>query len=111
MSTSDLHLQHQFKISRQAAVEATRTMVARAKSYTEDIEFSPMDASRTEPAFLHEVLTAAIESGATTLNIPDTVGYATPEEYGALIRGIIEQVPGADRCVISTHCHDDLGMA
>jgi 2-isopropylmalate synthase len=111
MSTSDVHLQHQFRKTRAEAVEATREMVARAKSYTEDIEFSPMDATRTESPFLHEVLVAAIEAGATTLNIPDTVGYATPEEYGAMIRGIIENVPGASNCVLSTHCHDDLGMA
>ncbi|MDB5058821.1 MAG: leuA [Chloroflexi bacterium] len=111
MSTSDVHLQHQFRMSRAEAVVAIREMVARAKGYTDDIEFSPMDATRTEPAFLYEVLQAAIEAGATTLNIADTVGYATPEEYGAMIRGIIENVPGANKCVLSTHCHDDLGMA
>jgi 2-isopropylmalate synthase len=111
MSTSDVHLQHQFRKTRAEAIVATRDMVARAKGYTEDIEFSPMDATRTEPAYLYEVLTAAIEAGATTLNIPDTVGYATPDEYGAMIRGIIENVPGAANCVLSTHCHDDLGMA
>ena len=111
MSTSDVHLQHQYKKTRAEALEITREMVARAKSYTDDIEFSPMDATRTEIAYLHEVLTAAVESGATTLNIPDTVGYSTPDEYGAMIRGIVENVPGVDKCVISTHCHDDLGMA
>jgi len=86
-------------------------MVRRAKSYCEDIEFSPMDATRTEAAYLHEALTIAIEEGATTLNIPDTVGFATPDEYGAMIRGILEHVPASANCVISTHCHDDLGMA
>jgi 2-isopropylmalate synthase len=111
MSTSDVHLRHQFRISRAQALQATREMVARARGYTPDVEFSPMDASRTEPAYLHEVLAAAIEAGASTLNIPDTVGYATPEEYGRLIRSIVERVPGAAGCVISVHCHDDLGIA
>ena len=111
MSTSDVHLQHQYRKTRAEAVEATREMVRRAKGYCRDVEFSPMDASRTEPAFLYEVLKVAIEAGATTLNIPDTVGYATPEDYGAMIRGIVEQVPGARDVVISVHCHDDLGMA
>src|ERR1035437_3822055 len=86
-------------------------MVTRAKGYTDDIEFSAMDATRTEPAFLYQVLAVAVASGATTLNIPDTVGYTTPDEYGSLIKGVYAHVPGADRCVISTHCHDDLGMA
>ncbi len=111
MSTSDVHLQHQFRMTREQAVEATRAMVRRARGYCEDIEFSAMDASRTEPAYLHQVLRVAIEAGATTLNIPDTVGYATPDEYGALIRGIIKNVPGADKTILSVHCHDDLGMA
>ncbi|HVA93194.1 MAG TPA: 2-isopropylmalate synthase [Chloroflexota bacterium] len=111
MSTSDVHLQHQFRMTREQALDATRAMVARARGYCEDIEFSPMDASRTEPAYLYQVLRAAIEAGATTLNIPDTVGYATPEEYGAMIAGIIKNVPGADKTVLSVHCHDDLGLA
>jgi 2-isopropylmalate synthase len=111
MSTSDVHLQHQFHKTRAEAVEATREMVARARGYCEDVEFSPMDATRTEPSYLHEVLKVAIEAGATTLNIPDTVGYATPDEYGGLIRGIIDNVPGAKNVTISVHCHDDLGMA
>jgi 2-isopropylmalate synthase len=111
MSTSDVHLEHQFKKTRAEALQATRDMVRRARGYCEDVEFSAMDATRTEPAYLFEVLAAAIEEGATTLNIPDTVGYATPDEYGALIRGIVEHVPGARNCTISTHCHDDLGMA
>jgi 2-isopropylmalate synthase len=111
MSTSDIHLQHQFHKTRAEAIEATREMVARARSYCKDIEFSPMDATRTEPAYLYEVLKVAIDAGATTLSIPDTVGYATPAEYGALIRGIIEHVPGARELTLSVHCHDDLGMA
>jgi len=111
MSTSDVHLQHQFRISRQQALEATRAMVARARSYTDDVEFSPMDATRTDHEYLFEVLEAAVAEGATTLNIPDTVGFATPDEYGALIRDILARVRGAADTIISVHCHDDLGMA
>lgn len=111
MSTSDVHLQYQFRKTREEALEICREMVKRAKSYTNDIEFSPMDATRTEPEYLYRVLEAAIESGALTLNIPDTVGYTTPEEFYALIRGIKENVRGIENVVISVHCHDDLGMA
>lgn len=111
MSTSDIHLEHQFRKTRAQAIELIGEMVTYARSLCVDVEFSPMDASRTEPAFLHEALTVAVAAGATTLNIPDTVGYATPEEYGAMIAGIIASVPGARDVIISTHCHDDLGMA
>ena len=86
-------------------------MVALARSLCEDVEFSPEDAGRSDPEFLYQVLAAAIEAGATTLNIPDTVGYTTPEEFGALIAGIRANVPGADRVIISAHCHNDLGLA
>jgi len=89
------------------AVEA----VERAKSFCGDVEFSPMDATRTEPDYLCEVVRATIEAGATTINIPDTVGYAVPEEFGALILRIRENVPNIDDAVLSVHCHDDLGMA
>src|SRR5918911_1119906 len=111
MSTSDIHLQHQFRKSRQQALEPTRAMVARARGYTDDVEFSPMDATRTAHDYLFAVLEAAVEEGATTLNIPDTVGFATPEEYGALIAAIRANVRGAEKTVISVHCHDDLGLA
>jgi len=111
MSTSDIHLEHQFRKSRGEALELIGEMVTLAKSLCDDVEFSPMDAGRTDPEYLHEVLKVAIECGATTLNIPDTVGYMTPDEYGAMIRGIREHVPGADGVIISTHCHDDLGFA
>lgn len=111
MSTSDIHLEHQFRKSRGEALELIGDMVSYARSLCEDVEFSPMDASRSDPQFLYEALKIAIECGATTLNIPDTVGYATPEEYGAMIAGIRAHVPGADRVILSTHCHDDLGMA
>jgi 2-isopropylmalate synthase len=86
-------------------------MVAHAKSYCQDVEFSPMDAGRSDPEFLFEVVAHAVRAGATTLNIPDTVGYTTPEEFGALIRSIRENVPGAKDVILSVHCHDDLGLA
>ncbi len=89
------------------AVDAVR----RARVYVDDVEFSPMDAARTEPDYLYAVIEAAIEAGASTVNIPDTVGYAVPEQFGGLIRKIRENVPNINRAVISVHCHDDLGMA
>ena len=85
--------------------------VKRARAYVDDVEFSPMDAARTEPDYLYAVIEASIEAGASTVNIPDTVGYAVPEQFGGLIRNIRENVPNINRAVISVHCHDDLGMA
>ena len=111
MSTSDIHLEHQFHKTREEALDIAKAMVARAKSYTEDIEFSPMDATRSEPEYLYRVVEAAIEAGATTVNIPDTVGYTTPEEFSALINSIVANVRNICQAVISVHCHDDLGMA
>lgn len=111
ISTSDIHIEHQLRSERADVLVKAREMVRYARSLCDDIEFSPMDASRSDPAYLYQVLAAVIEEGATTLNVPDTVGYATPEEYAALIAGIRAHVPGADRVVLSTHCHDDLGMA
>jgi 2-isopropylmalate synthase len=111
LATSDLHMEHKLRMTRAQVMARVIEMVAYARSLCDDVEFSPEDATRSDPAFLHEVLAAAIRAGATTLNIPDTVGYTTPEEYGALIRGIREQVPGAEGVVLSVHCHDDLGLA
>lgn len=111
ISTSDIHIEHQLRSTREAVLAKAREMVRYARSLCDDVEFSPMDASRSDPEFMYQVLAAAIEEGATTLNIPDTVGYATPEEYGALIAGIRQHVPGADQVILSTHCHDDLGLA
>jgi len=111
IATSDLHLEHKLKMSRSEVIDRTRKMVAHAKSYCRDIEFSCEDAGRSDPVFLIEVCTAAIESGATTLNIPDTVGYTSPEEYFELIKRLRSETPGGDGVVWSTHCHDDLGMA
>jgi 2-isopropylmalate synthase len=111
ISTSDIHIEHQLRSTREAVLEKVREMVSYACSLCDDVEFSPMDASRSEPEFMHRVLAVAIECGATTLNIPDTVGYATTYEYGEMIAAIRQRVPGAENVVISTHCHDDLGLA
>ena len=111
LSTSDIHIEFQFKSTREKMLERAREMVRYARTLCDDIEFSPMDATRSEPAYMFEVLTAVVAEGATTLNIPDTVGFTTPEEYADLIKGILANVPGIENCVISTHCHDDLGMA
>src|SRR5258708_26346485 len=108
LATSELHMKHKLRMTRPEVLERVKEMVAHAKSYCEDVEYSPEDAGRSVPEFLYEVLTAAIQAGATTLNIPDTVGYTTPDEFGALIRGIRDNVPGAKDVVISTHCHDEL---
>jgi 2-isopropylmalate synthase len=111
LSSSDIHLESQFRLTREEALEQCRVMVSRAKSYCEDVEFSPMDATRTEVDFLLQMIEVAIAAGATTINVADTCGYAIPAQFGELIKTIIETVPGADKTVISVHCHDDLGMA
>jgi len=111
LSSSDIHLGYQLKKSREEVLNTAREMVARAKNYTDDIEFSPMDASRTEPEYIYQILEAVIDAGANTVNIPDTVGYAIPGEFGNLIEGIINNVPNINKAVISVHCHDDLGLA
>jgi 2-isopropylmalate synthase len=110
-STSDIHLIHQYKIDRAEALKRSVEMVKLAKSLIEDVEFSAMDATRTDPAYLCEVIEAVINAGAGTVNIPDTVGYTTPEEFGKLIRSVRERVKNIDRAVISVHCHNDLGLA
>jgi 2-isopropylmalate synthase len=111
LSTSDIHLKHQFRMTREEAKKRAVEMVQRARGYVEDVEFSPMDASRSDPAYLHEVIEAVIEAGAGTVNIPDTVGYAIPQEFGKLIKGIRERVANSGKAVISVHCHNDLGLA
>ena len=111
LATSPLHREHKLRMTKEQVVERARTMITFAKSLCDDIEFSPEDAGRTEPDFLHEVLTAVIECGATTLNIPDTVGYTVPSEFGAIIDGIMKNVKGVEGVVVSVHCHDDLGLA
>lgn len=111
ISTSDIHLEHQLKKSRGEVLAIAEEMVAYAKTFGADVEFSPMDAGRSDPEFLYQVLERAIAAGATTINIPDTVGYATPTEFGELIRGIREHVPNVDSAVLSVHGHNDLGLA
>jgi 2-isopropylmalate synthase len=111
LATSDIHLEHKLKMTRAQVIARVREMVAYARARCADVEFSPEDAGRSDPAFLCEVLGVAIEAGATTLNIPDTVGYTTPDEYGALIAHLIAHTPRAATVVWSAHCHDDLGLA
>ncbi len=111
ISTSDIHLKHQFKLTRGEALKRAVDMVQHARSYADDVEFSPMDATRSDASYLHEVVEAVISAGAGTVNIPDTVGYAMPDEFGALIKSIKERVKNIDKAVISVHCHNDLGMA
>jgi 2-isopropylmalate synthase len=111
LATSDIHLEHKLKMTRPEVLAKAEEMVAFAKTFMDDIEFSPEDAGRSDPEFLYAVLERAIAAGATTVNIPDTVGYMTPSEFGGLIRGIKENVPNIDQAVISVHGHNDLGLA
>lgn len=111
LSTSDIHLKHQFRMTREEAKKRAVEMVQLARTYVDDVEFSPMDASRSDPAYLCEVIEAVIAAGAGTINIPDTVGYAVPQEFGALIKRIKDQVANSGQAIISVHCHNDLGMA
>ena len=111
LSSSDIHLFYQLRKSRQEIVEMSCTTVAHARKYCDDIEFSAMDASRTKPEYIYQLLKAVIDAGATTVNIPDTVGYAMPAQFGDLIEGVFKNVSNIDRAVVSIHCHDDLGLA
>ena len=111
ISSSEVHMAHQLRKNKEDVVEMARADVARAKGYCSDVEFSPMDASRSDPEFVYQLLEATIAEGATTVNIPDTVGYAIPEEFEAFIRSIFEHVPNIDKARVSVHCHNDLGMA
>jgi 2-isopropylmalate synthase len=111
LATSDIHLQYKLRMTRDECVVAARNSVRLAKSLCDDVEFSPEDATRTDPDFLCRVLNAVVEAGATTLNIPDTVGYSMPSEFGELIATIRQRVRGIERVTISAHCHNDLGLA
>jgi len=111
IATSDIHMQYKLKMERAQVLEKVKSMVAYARSLCDDVEYSPEDAGRSDPEFLYQVLEVAIQAGATTLNIPDTVGYTMPDEFGALIAGIIKNTPGIAKCVVSVHCHNDLGLA
>jgi len=108
-STSDIHLKYQFRVSREEALRRSVEMVKLARSFVDDVEFSPMDATRTDIGYLLDVVDAVIEAGAGTVNIPDTVGYAIPDEFGKMIKAIKDRI--GDRAIISVHCHNDLGLA
>ena len=111
IATSDIHLKHKLRKTRDEVLKEIEQAVRRAKKYVSDVEFSAEDATRSDWDYLCKVFTVAIENGATTLNVPDTVGYTIPTEFGALIRYLRENVPGIDSVVISVHCHNDLGLA
>ncbi|WP_243371876.1 2-isopropylmalate synthase [Microvirga solisilvae] len=111
VSTSPIHLQHQMRKSEEEVLEIITTTVTQARNLIEDIEWSAMDATRTPIDYLCRCVEAAIKAGATTINLPDTVGYATPDEYRAMFRAVRERVPNADKAIFSAHCHNDLGLA
>ncbi|MHA1158727.1 MAG: 2-isopropylmalate synthase [Alphaproteobacteria bacterium] len=111
ISTSPLHMKHKLQMEPEEVFEAVISSVTRARSHTDDVEWSPEDGTRTEHDFLCRCVEAAIKAGATTINIPDTVGYSVPEEFFALIKMLFDRVPNADQAVFSTHCHNDLGLA
>src|SRR5437879_1788336 len=111
LATSDIHLKYKLRISRQQCLEQARDAVRLAKSLCQDVEFSPEDATRTDLEFLLQIVQAVVEAGATTVNIPDTVGFSMPAEFGELIQTIRQRVPGIEKVTISAHCHNDLGLA
>jgi 2-isopropylmalate synthase len=111
IATSDLHIKHKLQTTREDVLGQARAAVAHAKQYTDDVEFSPEDGFRSDREFMAEVIAAAIEEGATTINVPDTVGYATPDEYAAMFTRLYELVPAMRSVTVSVHCHDDLGLA
>ena len=111
LSSSDIQILHQLRSNREDVMDRAVAAVERAKGYCDDVEFSPMDATRTEPEYLYRLLEAAIDAGATTVNIPDTVGYTVPSEFTELLEGIKRNVSNIDRAVLSVHCHNDLGLA
>ena len=111
LASSDLHLQAKLKITRAQALEQAAASVALACRYSDNVEFSAEDATRSDPEFLRQIVTVAVQAGATTINLPDTVGYTTPEEYRDLFRRMTREIPKAETVIFSTHCHNDLGMA
>ena len=111
LATSPIHMEHKLRMTPDQVVEAAVAAVRQARQYTDDVEFSPEDAGRSEPDFLCRVIEAVIAEGATTINIPDTVGYNVPHQFGSLIQQLIERIPNADKAVFSVHCHNDLGLA
>jgi 2-isopropylmalate synthase len=112
LATSPIHMEHKLRMNEEEVLATVKSNVARARDFTENVEYSPEDATRSDPAFVVAVCQAAVDAGATTINIPDTVGYATPSDYGDLIRRVVQEVKG-DRqdVVVSAHCHNDLGLA
>ncbi|WP_263368405.1 2-isopropylmalate synthase [Edaphobacter bradus] len=111
LASSDLHLEAKLKITREQALDQTAESVRFARTFVDDVEFSTEDGTRTDPEFLVKMITVAVQAGASTINIPDTVGYTTPAEYEAIFRMVKQRVPGIENVVLSAHCHDDLGMA
>jgi 2-isopropylmalate synthase len=111
LASSDLHLDCKLRISREQALDHTGESVRLARTYVDDVEFSPEDATRSDPEFLARMVSVAIEAGATTINLPDTVGYSVPTEYGNMFRELRRRVPAVDAITLSCHCHNDLGMA
>jgi len=111
IASSDLHLEAKLRITRQQALDQAAECVRLAKTYTDDVEFSAEDATRSDPDFLIQIVQAAIDAGATTINLPDTVGYSTPAEYRAMFEMVRRRIPNSDKTIFSTHCHDDLGLA
>jgi len=111
LASSDIHLEHKLKISRAEALAQTDAAVRLARTYVDDVEFSPEDATRSDPDFLCRMVAVAIDAGASVINLPDTVGYCVPNEYGAIFRMLRERVPQVAGIILSSHCHDDLGMA
>jgi len=111
IATSPIHMEMKLRMQPEQVIEQAVRAVKRARQYTDNVEFSPEDAGRSEPEFLFRVLEAVIDAGATTVNIPDTVGYNLPHQFGELIRQLIENVPNSDKAVFSVHCHNDLGLA
>jgi len=111
IATSPIHMQHKLRLSPDQVVEQAVAAVRMARKYTDDIEFSPEDAGRSEPDFLCRIIEEVIKEGANTINIPDTVGYNIPHQFGALIKDLIERIPNSDKAIFSVHCHNDLGLA
>ncbi|OFW60417.1 MAG: 2-isopropylmalate synthase [Candidatus Solincola sediminis] len=111
LSTSEYHMKYQIKKTPKQVVDMARDAVTYARKYTENVEFSAMDATRSDPKLLYQVFTEVIKAGATVINVPDTVGYTIPDEFEALIKGIMENVKGIEKVVVSVHCHNDLGLA
>src|SRR6201996_6175047 len=111
LASSDLHLQAKLRITREQALEQTAEAVKLARTFVDDVEFSTEDGTRSDHEFLIKMITVAVQAGAKTINIPDTVGYTTPAEYEALFRMVKARVPGIEDVILSTHCHNDLGMA